>query len=76
MMQVDQVEYSRIETPDNDGVRVVFTYGDEGDPLDLCDSFDVYGEPNTSMILNMINSQPDPLHLLLALRRMVNMTVH
>ena len=72
MTGVEQVEYSKIETPDMDGVRVVFSYEDS----DNCDSFDIFGEPDTSMILNMIHSQPDPLHLLVALRRMTRITVH
>lgn len=71
-MEIRQVEFSRLTCPTGDGVRVIISYDYEP----AYDLFDVYGEPDTSMVLNMIHAQPDPEHLLLALRRITNVTVH
>lgn len=71
-MNIIGVEYSKIDGPVADGVRVVFAYDENVDQ----DSFDVYGEPDTSVVMNMIQMHPDPGHLLVALRRMANLTVH
>lgn len=71
-MNVQRVEYSKINSPYGDGIRVTFTYGG----IDWPETFDIVGEPDASMVWNMIGCHPDPLHLLVALHRMANITVH
>lgn len=71
-MQIENVEYSKIMSPLGEGVRVIFTY----DEAPSCDLFDIIGEPETTLVLDMIKSAPDPIYLLAALRKMTNVTVH
>lgn len=68
---LQKIEYQRVSRDEEDGVEVIFTYDD-----DVTDTYEVYGEPDNSIILNLIGQEPPPEFLVLQLRHLTGSTVH